>query len=81
MSFRQFAVAVERLWEAVRSRRSRSRVPAHFRIDPYLGHGGPAGVVVRGRVLDNPPETEAEEGEGMVAAALRTAPRVLPGRA
>ena len=72
MSFRQFAVAVERLWEAVRSRRSRSRVPAHFRIEPYLGHGGPAGVVVRGRVLDNPPETEAEEGEGMVAAALRT---------
>ena len=72
MSFRQFAVAVERVGEAVRSRRSRSQVPAHFRIEPYLGHGSPSGAVVRGRVLDNPPETEAEEGEGMVAAVLRT---------
>ena len=42
-----------------------SRTPEHFRIEPYIGHGGPAGVVVRGRVLDNPLEAEAVEGEGV----------------
>jgi phosphatidate phosphatase APP1 len=45
-------------------------VPESFRIDAYLGHGGSEGVVVRGRVLDNPPPTAAMEGEG-VGAALR----------
>ena len=53
-------------------RRAGSRPPAHFRIEPYVGHGGVDGVVVRGRVLDDPPRAEAIEGEGVVAAARRT---------
>ena len=46
--------------------------PEHFRIEPYLGHGGPAGVVVRGRVLDNPLGSEAMAEEGVRAATRRT---------
>jgi phosphatidate phosphatase APP1 len=64
----RWLVAIERAWDAARLRRS--GVPDDFRIEPYLAHGGPAGVVVRGRVVDDPPPTEAEEGEG-VGAALR----------
>ena len=43
--------------------------PPDFRIEAYLGHGGPHGVVVRGRVLDDPPPTEAVEGEGVGGGA------------
>ena len=39
--------------------------PADFRIEAYVGHGGAEGVVVRGRVLDDPVPTEAVEGEGV----------------
>jgi phosphatidate phosphatase APP1 len=46
--------------------------PADFRIEAYLGHGGADGVVVRGRVLDDPVPTEAVEGEGVGAAVRRT---------
>jgi phosphatidate phosphatase APP1 len=63
-------VEAERVWDAARRRRRSGRPPRHFRIEAYGGHGGRAGVVVRGRVLDNPPPTEAVEGEG-VGAALR----------
>jgi phosphatidate phosphatase APP1 len=63
-------VEVERRWDAARLRRKAGQTPENFRIDAYLGHGGPEGVVVRGRVLDNPPPTPAMEGEG-VGAALR----------
>jgi phosphatidate phosphatase APP1 len=47
-------------------------LPDHFRIEPYIGHGGAQGMVVRGRVLDDPPPSEAVEGEGVVAAVRRT---------
>ena len=53
-------------------RRSESQPPAHFRIEPYIGHGAADGVVVRGRVLDDPPRSEAVEGEGVAAAVRRT---------
>jgi phosphatidate phosphatase APP1 len=43
-----------------------------LRIDPYLGHGGSLGVVVRGRVLDDPTPSEPVEGEGVGDAVLRT---------
>ena len=63
-------VEAERLFDAARRRRRAGRPPEHFRIEVHGGHGGAAGVVVRGRVLDNPPPSPAQEGEG-VGAALR----------
>jgi phosphatidate phosphatase APP1 len=65
-------VGLEQVWDAARLRRRGSRTPADFRIEAYVGHGGAAGVVVRGRVLDDPPPSEAVEGEGVVAAVRRT---------
>jgi phosphatidate phosphatase APP1 len=65
----RWLVAIERAWDAARLRRG---VPVDFRIEPYLGHGGPQGVVVRGRVVDDPPPTDAEEGEGVGPALRRT---------
>jgi len=73
MNARRLVVAAERAWDSARLRGARSRTPEHFRIEPYIGHGGPEGVVVRGRVLDNPPATEAEDGEGIRAAIRRSA--------
>ena len=70
MSASRWVVALERAWDAARLRRTTT--PTDFRIEPYLGHGGPHGVVVRGRVVDDPPPSEAEEGEGAGAAVLRT---------
>lgn len=72
MNPRRWALAAERAWDARRLRRRASQPPAHFRIEPYLGHGGEEGVVVRGRVLDAPPRSEAVEGEGVGAAVRRT---------
>ncbi|MBC2933658.1 App1 family protein [Nocardioides sp. zg-1228] len=72
MDVRRWVVAAERAWDGARVRRRRSRTPEHFRIDPYLGHGGTEGVVVRGRVLDNPRSPEAADGEGVAAAVRRT---------
>lgn len=46
-------------------------MPEDFRIECYGGHGGADGVVVRGRVVDDPPPSEAVEGEGAVAAVRR----------
>jgi phosphatidate phosphatase APP1 len=63
-------VEAERMWDAVRLRRRGT--PTDFRIEPYLGHGGPHGIVVRGRVLDDPPPSEAVEGEGVGAAVRRS---------
>jgi phosphatidate phosphatase APP1 len=63
-------VEAERRLDAARRRRTHGRTPENFRIDAYLGHGGPQGVVVRGRALDNAPPTPAMEGEG-VGATLR----------
>ena len=64
--------ALESAWDAARLRRVGTRTPTDFRIEPYLGHGGPRGVVVRGRVLDNALPAEAVDGEGVGAAVLRT---------
>jgi len=72
MDARRLVVALERAWDGARLRRARSRTPEFFRIEPYIGHGGPAGVVVRGRVLDDPLETEAVDGEGVCASVRRT---------
>lgn len=66
----RFAVALERTWDTMRLKRGGT--PTHFRIEPYLGHGGPQGVVVRGRVVNDPPPSEAVEGEGVGAAVRRT---------
>ncbi|WP_141013282.1 App1 family protein [Nocardioides sambongensis] len=64
-------VRAEERWDTARLRRRAGRPPQHFRIEPYLAHAGSGGVVVRGRVLDNPPPTDAIEGEGLGAALLR----------
>lgn len=83
MDLRRLAVAVERAWDGARQGRAGGRAPEHFRIEPYIGHGGVAGTVVRGRVLDNPPGTDAVDGEGVGAAVRRTVSnfltRELPG--
>ncbi len=68
----RWVLRLEGAWDAARLRRAGSRTPAHFRIETYGGHGGSDGVVVRGRVLDDPPPSEAVEGEGVVAALRRT---------
>lgn len=72
MDGRRWIVGLEHAWDTARLRHFGSRTPADFRIEAYVGHGSSAGVVVRGRVLDNPPASEAEEGEGVRAAVLRT---------
>ena len=72
MSAHRWVVNLERAWDTARLRRTGSRAPAHFRIEPYIGHGGAGGVVVRGRVLDDPPLSEAVESEGVGAAMRRT---------
>src|SRR3954452_17097235 len=72
MSARGWVVSLERAWDVARLRRASSRPPAHFRIEPYIGHGGPDGVVVRGRVLDDPLPSPAIESEGVGAAIRRT---------
>ncbi len=71
VSARRFVVGLERAWDRARLRLAGSRRPAHFRIEPYLGHGGPKGVVVRGRVLNDPPGVESRDGERLGAAVRR----------
>lgn len=71
MSARQWVLRLERAWDAARLRRAGSRVPADFRIVCYGGHGSGEGVVVRGRVVDDPPPSAAVEGEGAVATVRR----------
>jgi phosphatidate phosphatase APP1 len=71
MGARSWVLGLERAWDAARLRRAGTAVPADFRIESYGGHGGPHGVVVRGRVVDDPPPSEATEGEGVVAAVRR----------
>src|SRR5688500_2478976 len=69
----RWVVGVERAWDRARLRRAGDSTPKDFRIDAYGGHGSAAeGVVVRGRVLDDPVPPEAVEGEGARAAAKRT---------
>ncbi len=72
-----WVVRLEQAWDDRRHRRSAGRTPRHFRIESYGGHGDAAGVVVRGRVLDDPPITDAVEDEGVRAALSRTVRRFL----
>ena len=68
MNLQRWVLAAERAWDSRRA----AEAPEHFRIEPYIGHGGPAGTVVRGRVLDNPLGSEAMPDEGVRAATRRT---------
>jgi phosphatidate phosphatase APP1 len=72
MDLRRWVLDAEHAWDTARLRRKSRRPPTHFRIETYGGHGGAEGVVVRGRVLDNPPPTDAVEGEGVGAAVRRS---------
>jgi phosphatidate phosphatase APP1 len=77
MAVPHWVVRLEDAWDAARRHRARGRTPDDFRIEAYLGHGSAAGVVVRGRVLDDPPPTDAVEGEGVGAAVWRTVKHFL----
>src|SRR6476469_750416 len=44
-----WAFELEKAYDRARSRRAGDRTPRDFRIVAYGGHGGAAGVVVRGR--------------------------------
>jgi phosphatidate phosphatase APP1 len=73
MGARRWVLGLEEAWDRVRLRRAGGGVPEHFRIEPYGGHGSAAeGVVVRGRVLDDPLPSEPVEGEGVGDAVRRT---------
>ena len=72
VSERNWILSLEHAWDSARLRRAGSRPPADFRIETYLGHGGSGGLVLRGRVLDDAPPTDAVDGEGLVAALRRT---------
>ena len=67
----RWVLRLERAWDGARRRRAASHPPDDFRIEPYGGHGGAEGLVVRGRVLDDPPLSDAVEGEGAGSAVLR----------
>lgn len=71
MGASRWVANVERFLESARLRAAPA-TPTSFRIESYGGHGGPAGAVVRGRVLDNPQPTRAVEGEGVGAAVRRS---------
>ena len=64
--------AVERSWDAAQLRRASARPPGHFRIESYGAHGSSHGVVVRGRVVDDPPLSAAVDGEGAWTAVRRS---------
>src|SRR5688572_26938512 len=72
MNGRRWVLWLESAWDGARLRRPGGRTPVDLRIEPYVGHGGPHGVVLRGRVLDDPTPPEAVEGEGVGQAVLRT---------
>ncbi|CUR54183.1 conserved hypothetical protein [metagenome] len=71
------AISAERRWDALRIARRAHRTPEHFRIDSYDGHGNSHRAVLRGRVLDNPEDSEAVDGESAWAAVRRTVGRFL----
>ena len=72
MNGRAAVLWLEGVWDGARSRLAGRRTPVDLRIEAYLGHGGAEGVVVRGRVLDDPVPAAPVEGEGVVAAVHRT---------
>src|SRR5215218_6868394 len=70
MGARRWVLWLEGAWDGARPR-------LDLRIEAYGGHGGPQGVVGRGRVLDDPTPTDPVEGEGVLDATLRTLRRFL----
>src|SRR3954451_17815156 len=72
MSASRWARRIEQAWDGARLRRAGTPTPTDRRIESYIGHGSDQGVVVRGRVLDDPPPSEAVEGEGVGAAVRRS---------
>ena len=72
MGARRWVLGLEGVWDGLRLRRAGHRTPVDLRIEAYLGHGGGEGVVVRGRVLDDPSPSDPVEGEGVGAAVRRT---------
>ncbi len=77
MDLRRLPLDIERAFDARRLRRHAGRTPQNFRIEAYLGHGGPDGVIVRGRTLDNPLLADAVEGEGVGHAVWRSVRQFL----
>ena len=77
MSASRWALWLEQAWDGARLRRAGTRTPVDLRIEPYIGHGSDQGVVVRGRVLDDPTHSEAVQGESVGAAVRRTVQRFL----
>ena len=71
MSAGDWVRKLESAWDATRLRRASTRPPAEFRIEAYLGHGSGDGVVLRGRVLDDPAPAAALEGEKIIAVVRR----------
>ena len=63
--------ALERAFDGAQARRGDEQAPRHFRIESYGGHGSGAGIVLRGRVVDDPPLSSAVEGEGVRASVRR----------
>ena len=72
MTARRLLLWLEAAWDGARLRRGGPRTPVDLRIETYVGHGSEHGVVVRGRVLDDPTPSEAVEGEGVGAAFRRS---------
>ena len=72
MAVRRGVLWLEGAWDGARLRLAGTRTPVDLRIEAYLGHGGGEGVVVRGRVLDDPMPSDPVEGEGVGAAVHRT---------
>ena len=79
MGARRWILLAEQAWDAARQRRAAGRPPAHFRVEPYGGHGTSGAVVVRGRVVDDPPLSHAVEGEWVGTAVRRTLRGFLTG--
>ena len=71
MALGRWLVRLERTYDGFRLRRAADRPPTDFRIECYLGHGSAEGVMVRGRVVDDPEPSQAVEGEGVRAAVAR----------
>lgn len=74
---------IGRLGRVIADLRGRPQSPRDFRIVAFLGHGSSDRVLVRGRVVDHVPPTEAETGEDAWSAVRRTVSRfaadALPG--
>jgi phosphatidate phosphatase APP1 len=77
MDFRRWALGIEDAWDAARFGHRARRPPKHFRIETYVGFGGPDGVIVGGRVFDDAAPSIAVAGEGVGAAIRRNVRRFV----